>query len=253
MPHMDEAIVGVVAEAPNGIPTEVICRRLGLPPQALGDAFEALLRNGRVRGFAGLWFLPGPYEAAVARFIEALRQEHAKAPQHSGLFADRVAKAAGLPWSGKPLDRIVADLVNRRMISESNGQLRDLAFAPKLTDKPRRFLDRILEVIESQPVNVPNPFELSKILHAPIQAVSEGLRVGVQVGELIEIGDGIYYTPRQLDTLQRNIKSWAGGRSFNTVALRDELRTSRKYVSALLEYFEEHHVTVRDGEKRRFA
>ncbi|HWA83840.1 MAG TPA: selenocysteine-specific translation elongation factor, partial [Fimbriimonadaceae bacterium] len=52
----EEAILGVVGTSPDGIATEEVCRLVGKSQQTLGKPFENLLAQGKVHGFAGLWF-----------------------------------------------------------------------------------------------------------------------------------------------------------------------------------------------------
>lgn len=233
-----QAIVELVGDDPNGVTTEKICRRLGHSPQDLGDTFEELAKAGKIRGFAGLWIAPEAYAEGCRRFLAALADCHAKTPNQTGIPRERVAHVAGLTWAGKTLDRVVADLAVQKLISANGTQIRDLTFQPQLATRQREFLDRVIEVLEREPVNVSTPPEIARIVVAPAQAVSEILVVGVKAGELVKLADQMFYTPRQLEAMKTKLAEAVGMRPFSVGEARDGLGSSRKYIIPILEHFD---------------
>ncbi len=246
----DEALLGAIAANPNGTLTDEACRVLGKSQQALGNVFERLLKKEKVRGFAGLWFTDETFDAAWARFTEALRRLHEKNPSTANVARERVVSAADLPWTGKPLDRILAAMADDRRIVLSGTNLREPGFAVQLAPKQRQFLDRIVEALEKEPVNTPNPHQIGLLLQAPMPAVEEVLRLGKQAGEIVQIDETVFYTRRQLEELKKRTKALMGTKSFAAAQLRDALGASRKYVIPLLEYFDSIRFTTRVGDNR---
>lgn len=244
------AIIEAVGDGPEGTPTEEICRRLGKSPQALGDAFEDLRETERLHGFAGLWLSPQGYREGTERFLAALAELHQANPTQTGIPRERVVAAARLPWSGKPLDRIVSDLASKGRVSASGTLVRDVAFRPQLPPRQRQFLDRVIEQLVTEEVNTPTPFQIAQSLGVPISAAEEIMRLGVQVGELVQLADIVFYTPAQLDALKSRLAKIVGDQPFAAGEIRDALGTSRKYAIPLLEYFDATRFTLRVGEKR---
>lgn len=246
----EEAILAAVGGNPNGAPTEEVCRVVGKSQQALGDAFERLLKAGKLRGFAGLWYTSSEFGEAWVRFADALRALHEKNPTAASIPRERVLQQAGLAWSGKPLDRILAAMAQDRKVTVSGTAVRLPDFRVQLSPKQRQFLDRVLEVLSKQPVNTPNPHQISEQLHTPIPAVEEALRLGVQAGEVVSLGEGVFYTPSQIAELKRRTIEISNGRPFSAAQLRDALGATRKYVIPLLEYFDSIRFTTRIGDNR---
>ncbi len=246
----EEAILGVVGAHLDGVLTEEICRQLGKSQQALGDAFQHLVEGKKVRGFAGLWFTADGFEKSWTRFLAALGSLHEKNPTVANVPRERVLQGSGLTWAGKPLDRILAAMAQEQKVLLSGTNVRSPEFSVRLSDKQRQFLDRILAALKVDSVNTPNPHRLSEILPAPIQAVEEALKLGVQAGEVVSIGEGVFYTPAQIEDLKRRTSIAMGTKPFPAAALRDALGTTRKYIIPLLEYFDLIRFTTRVGDNR---
>jgi selenocysteine-specific elongation factor len=247
---LSAAVVEAVGNEPDGAPTEEICRRLGKTPQALGEVFEALLKQEKLRGFAGLWLTPEGFEAGAKLFMESLAEQHAKTPALAGIPRERVVQAAGLKWTGKPLDRIVSELATQGRITVSGTAVRDVDFKPQLPPRQRQFLDRAIEALERETVNVPGPHDIAKALVAPPQAIEEVLRLGVQAGELVQVAEGVFYTPRQIEQLKSRLQELVGTKSFSAAEVRDALGTTRKYIIPLLEHLDATRFTIRVGDNR---
>lgn len=249
-PESAEPILGVLRDEAQGVGTEEICRRLGKTPQALGDTFERLSARGAILGFAGLWFDAEAWAEASEQFLAALGQLHESNPLAAFVPREKVVAQAGYKWTGKPLDRIVAHLAASGKIQMSGPSVKLSDFKIRLTERQRAFLDRALHELKKEPVNTPTAYDLSKALVAPIQAIEEILRLGVQAGEIASLGDGVWYTPSQLARIRDETKTVFGGRSFTAGEFRDHFKTSRKYAIPLLESFDAARFTVRMGDKR---
>jgi selenocysteine-specific elongation factor len=246
----EEGIIEAVGKDPNGVRTEEVCRRLGKTPQALGDAFEKLRTEGRLLGFAGLWLTPEAFDAGWQAFSQALSDAHDAKPTLAFVPREQVVHRAGLKWAGKHLDRILARLAEEGRIETQGTGVRNASFRVRLTPRQRELLDRVVSVLQSEPVNVPSVDEIARAVPIPIQAAEEILRIGTHAGEVLSIGEGIYYTAQQFETLKALVRELAGGKPFTAAEMRDALGTSRKYVIPLLEYLDSIRFTARVGEKR---
>lgn len=248
----EAAILAILHTAKGaGVTTDEICRQMGKSPTALGSVFERMLRGGKVLGFAGLWFSEAGFEQAWTSFEKALDQMHAKNPAASAIPRERVLSAAKLTWSGKPLDRILSAMSEQRRILLQGTSVRLPSFQVQLSPKQRSFLDRILVELRKESVNTANPHQLAAILHVPMQAVEEALRLGTQTGEIVRIDDVVYYATEQVASIKERLRETMRSRSFPAAEARDALGTSRKYIIPLLEYFDGTRFTARVGDKRK--
>lgn len=248
--QLESEILGVLAAEPNGVVVKELCRKLGRNPQELGSAFESLKREGAALGFAGLWYTPKEFGAAEERFRAGLSEINSEMPEVAYVSPEAICKRAGLRWIGKPLDRILARLVDESKLEWTEEGVRRPGFHIDLSPRQRALLDRVAQSLETQPVNTPNPFEIAAELRVPEQAVSEILRLGERAGRIVHVGTGVYYTVRQLEELGSRIAEMYGDRGFGATDLRDDLGTTRKYVTPLLEYFDSIGFTARVGGQR---
>ena len=244
------AILDAVGDDPVGRGTAAVCKAVDRSPQALGDVFEALRREGRLLGFAGQWIKPHAFDEGVERLLEALDAMHARQPALPSQPAAKVVGAARLGWSGKPLDRILSRLVEKGAITMRDEEIRRPAFRVALGERQRTFLDRVVAMIEADGVNTPNAHEIGKRLPAPAQAVNEILSLGEDVGEIMTLADGVLFTQRGLAEVKERIRGGAGNKPFTLGDMRDSLGTSRRVAVALLEYLDAVGFTERQGEKR---
>jgi selenocysteine-specific elongation factor len=237
MQDYSSAILELVPDDAEGATTEWICRRLGVDAQALGDSFERLRLDGKLFGLAGVWLTPKGYEVGAERFVSALSSYHDEHPDR--ILADplEISNRAELRWKGKPLRRAASKMAEQGRIAYFPEGVRAIGFRAQLPVRQREFLGRVLERIESQPVDTPNPFEISRQLSAPQPAVEEIVRIGVLAGEIVQLTDSVYYTPRQLEVLSARLAGIRESDEFTASRLRDELQTSRKYAVAILRHF----------------
>ncbi len=246
------AILDLVGDRPEGLPTEEICRMLGSTPQKLGDVFEDLRTSGKLIGFAGLWLSPQGAKGAMQRFLTSLGGAHQSQPKVPYHAKERIVAHAGLNWAGKPLDRLVAALQQLGKVETNGGLVKLVGFRMSLTDRQRQFLDRVVTELESELVNTPNAHQLAQRLGVPIQATEEILKLGLEAGELVRLDEGVWYTPGQLKRLIDRVREVADGKPFAAAQVRDALATSRKYVIPLLEMLDRTQTTIRTGETRIF-
>jgi selenocysteine-specific elongation factor len=244
------AIREIVDAIPDGVMTDEVCRRLGKTPQVLGDVFEREVVAKRLLGFGGRWFTPQSFALASERFLGALAKLHEKQPSAPWQPRDKAAAAAGLDWTGKPFDRIVTTLVEAGRLTSGPLGIRLATFQIEISDRQRAFLSRVLEELAKEPVNTPNAHDLTGRLHVPRQAVDEVLKLGALAGEIIELEDGVLYTPGHIARLHEALVKRFAKTPFTAAEARDALATSRKYIIPLLEHMDKKRLTVRVGDKR---
>jgi selenocysteine-specific elongation factor len=246
----DQAILEALAASPEGVMTDELARQLGRSVQGLGSALDRLQKNAQIIGFAGLWFENSRFDEARQRLLDALRQVHEANPTQAAVPRDRVLQRARLPWSGKPLERLLAALAEQGLLTIQGNLLRDPGFEVQLSGKQRALLERVKGAMDEAGINAPTPQDLARSLGVPPQAVDEMLRIGLDSQEVIRVADGIYYTREGLQTLMEKIRVFSGGKPFTAADLRDELGTSRKYTIPLLEYLDSIRFTMRVGDAR---
>jgi selenocysteine-specific elongation factor len=233
---LHEQILDVVANHAHGVATSAVCKRLGRTPQELGDAFEALVADGQILGFAGLWLSAKAFQSFSEEFLSNLSAFHQA--QSGVVLADPSDKSLLGAWSLplKSLDRMTSRLALEKKIYKSEKGVRVVDFRPVLPERTREFLNRVTEVLESESVNTPTPHRISQVLHVPPLAIEEILKVGVDAGEVVQLDETVFYTESQLERLRATLSSFDAD-DLSASVVRDRLATTRKYAVALLSYF----------------
>ena len=249
---LDEAqtVVQAVAKSPHGLPTDEVCRIVGKSPQALGDTLESLKSGGALLGFAGLWLTPEQFETQSTAYLKALAQIHDGEPTKMAHPRELPLQKAGLKWSGKPLDRLVARMVEEGRLRAQGTQVALAGFKPRFSDKQRALLDRVAQELSKNGVSVPSVEEAANSLHVPRQAVEEIVRIGLAAGEFVRIEEGIYLPTSALDQAIKKTREVFKDKRFSASEFRESLGTTRKYAIPLLEYLDSKGVTKRQGDQR---
>jgi selenocysteine-specific elongation factor len=247
------AILHVLQDRIEGLPTEEICRRLGRTPQALGTTFEQMMAAKKLYGFAGQWFDPASLELAFDRFNSALLAIHNAKPSQSHWPRESVVQKAGLHWTGKPLDRLLQHWAAEGRIYLNGTQVRSAEFVVKLNEKQESLLSRVEAVLEPAGMNVPSVEDVSKKVFVPIQAAEEILRLGIETGRICRVADGLFYPVGTLDKIKSELAAKIGKSPFSAADVRDMFQSSRRYVIPLLEFFDSQGWTIRQGDVRRIA
>ncbi len=231
--------------------TEVICRQLKLTPQELGTDFEALKAEEKLIGFAGMWITPAAFAVGKVRFLEALGQMQSEGPTVPGFPPESVATEAKLHWNGKPLDRIVAKLIADKEIEQTPTGIRSSDVVLQLSERQAALLARVIELLESEPVNTPTPFSIAQGMGLPRQAIDEIVRLGIMSKQLVQLDEAVLYTPAQIKNLKALVAEMTKGEPFAMTDLRDQLGTTRKYLVPILDYFDQIGFTLGNSSERK--
>ncbi|MCX7800509.1 MAG: selenocysteine-specific translation elongation factor [Fimbriimonadales bacterium] len=251
--ELDQALLRLAGEAEAGLPSAEASRLLGRSVRDVREATERLLADGRLIALADLLFTPETFRRSSERFQERLREMHAQRPSAPAHPRERVAQAAGLPWTGRQLDRVLARMAEEGRLVVEGTLVRDPSFQVPLTPRQRQFLDRVKAALDEAGVNAPSIGDLARALGVPPQAVEEILRIGVDRREVLRLAVGLHYTPETLAAIQEAVRRGFGERPFTAGQFRDLLGTSRKYAIPLLEHLDATRFTVRRGDQRVVA
>lgn len=233
---------------PLGIETKDVCEALGATAQALGDAFERLLNDGRSKSFAGIW-VADKHLGEVRRVVEdALSRLHAQRPSSPAISKSELLAETKLAWSPKAFDRLIQHLDEEGAVVLHAGDVRLPEFRIRLSEKQEQLLQRVLSAMEKAGAAAPSVADLANDLRVPPQAVEEMIRLGLSAGKMVKVGEGLVYSSNTIEQLKQ--KARAIGPRFTAAAFRDATGSSRKYAIPLLEYFDSIRFTRRVGDER---
>lgn len=243
-----DRILELLARQPLGATTDSLCEALGETPQALGDAFERHKQSGSALGFAGRWLAPEHLPDVAERVRVAMNALHEKQAQSATVSKSQVLAESGLEWSAKSFDRLLAKLVDEGLVTARGSSLAHPEHRISLNEKQTALLERVIIAMTDAGATAPSPTDLAGSVGAPVQAIDEMIRLGIETGRLVKVDDGIFYPPAVLDEMKKTLRSF--GRSFTVAQFRDATKSSRKYALPLLQYFDETRFTKRVDDER---
>ncbi|MEO7453697.1 MAG: selenocysteine-specific translation elongation factor [Fimbriimonadales bacterium] len=233
---------------PRGISTERVCEALGETAQNLGGVFEEFKSSGKALGFAGMWVLREHVEALAKEVESELQKLHAARPQAAGIPKSQVLAASAIGWPPKPFDRLLAKMADDGTVVLRGSGVALAGHKIALNEKQAALLERVIEKMVAAGATAPSASDLAAAIGAPVQAIDEMIRLGLETGELIRVDEAIYYPPAVLDALRQQLREF--GKPFTVAQFRDATGSSRKFALPLLQYFDETRFTRRMGDER---
>ena len=248
--NVEEGILAAVHEDPSGVPTQEICRLMGVSQQQLGDNFEILIKERKIIGFAGIWYQPHIFLAQANIFLNELALIHQENPMTLNHSRELVLKRTGQNWSGKPLERILVKLAELGKIEIDGTKVKLREFKILLSPKQEAFLVRVEGELDKRLINVPYSSDIAKDLQVPVQAVDEILNMATHAGRIVKILDSLYYTDAQINRIKDTLANIFGKRPFMASEAKEALGTSRKFIIPVLEYLDSTGFTSRMDDRR---
>ena len=235
----------------DGLETAKVARRLGVEERSLAKEFEKLKSTGELLGFAGMWMTPPLWEEVSGRLKSALEKMHEASPEKRLLNRDIVFREAGIKWRGKVADRMISRWALDELIRVGGIEIALVDHRPTLKPKQRKMLDQVVGFMNKNAPNIPSNREIADKANVPHQAIDQIVQTGIEAGELVRVGDGLFFPVEVLENMQRALVEEFGEGTFSAGEFRDKVGTSRKYAIPLLEYFDSKGVTVRVGDVRK--
>ncbi len=243
------------AEMPIKLAT--LARRVGrVEAEAATDLEKAIasgevlrLRSGAVVGRAAFASARGRVEAFLADHF----REH---PER--LVCERLALREGTHLDPALLDDVVADLGKHgRLAAEAGGGVRLPSPKSDLSPEQRALRDRVLARLQGARFQPPSREELLAELGVAKAALDSVLKRLVDEKAVARIGPEIYFASSVVEeakaAIVRNCAKHVdrgGDGELDLPSLRDELRTTRRWLIPLVEWFDTTGFTTRLGSRR---
>ena len=210
-----------------------------------GVGSEDVIRLGAIR--AGAWLLgPELFESAMGRLVEIVAAHHSEHPLEEGLEISEaralLAEERGLGAPGVA-EALLEEAVAAGRLVRSGTSVRTPLHAP--STKGREDAGRLVAAVSGAEPTPPTVREL-----AGLGFGLDLVKAVVAEGRLVRISPELVVTPAFLARAQEAVIAGAEGGALTVSRFREALGTSRKYAVPLLEYFDSHGLTRRDGDLR---
>jgi selenocysteine-specific elongation factor len=191
-------------------------------------------------------------ERLCASCLERVEQFHKNEPLQTG-----IGRSAILSGWGKNLGAKLGHFVLERLIRQGK-----LVSADEALHLPSHkiFLHKgaadlraaMLQAYTQAGLTPPNLLELLDTLGANVKEAGPVLKIMQAEGELVKLTESVYYAAGVLAGVREQVSGWFNTHDNLDLADLKELTggLSRKYLIALLEYFDKNRLTMRIGDKR---
>ncbi|MHC4698548.1 MAG: selenocysteine-specific translation elongation factor [Planctomycetota bacterium] len=233
-----------------------ICARAGVELGDLPEIFEQLSSDKRWVPIAGtdLNVVPAAVDDLKRRFVSWLERYHLSHADEPGRHVDAV-----LGWIGRMTSPSLARPLLDRLIQDKAVKLLGSfaclpAFAPALTGADEKLMAAMLDEIRRCGFQPPTLEGLSVAAQADRKRWQRLATLAVALGELVQIGGKLYLhadVERQLCAKVSELIQRQG--SVTVAEVREELRSSRKFVVPFLEYLDRVGFTKRIEDRRVLA
>ena len=146
--------------------------------------------------------------------------------------------------------RRLADIQQGKLVAEGE-HLRLPAHAAAFSKEQAPMGEALLKAYQDAGLSPPNSNELLDALKIAKKDAAPVLAALRASGQLVRVAEGIWYAAEHLATAEAAVRTWLQTHdSIDVAGLREITGVSRKYLVALLEYFDAQKITIRVGDKR---
>lgn len=185
-------------------------------------------------------------------------QEHAAAVHQKETLKPTMARGVLAAGWGKNLSPKLVHFVVERclkagiLVAEGDG-VRLAGHSVALGDDQSSLKDTILAAHVAAGMTPPNLKDVLEQLRVEAKQAAPMLKMLTDEKSLVKIKDGLYYSAASLEDIKGRVRQWFETHDdLDPTALKEVLGgLSRKYLIALLEYFDRERMTVRVGDKRQ--
>ena len=245
-----DGVLAVLADEQHFITMETLLRKAGYrADREIKSSVTALIKNGKVIGFGNYYATKDYLEQLTRKLKIQLEEQHKRYPDKAGLSREIAKQQLGL--GDKVFEQVFAYWQQQGIIAVMGSDLalpdhagrHQLVQGDLAAKAEAAFGEAGIISIDSSLVS--EKFNLSP------ENGRRAFEMLVKGGQLIKMGDICVYRKTMQNIARRMQEHFQENATLTVAELRDKLNTSRKIALPLMEYFDLHKYTVRDGDKRR--
>ncbi len=229
------------------VATNIDSRRLEKILNLLGGKQQALCFDKDERLYLGQESLVLLTES----LLEFIAEYHRAHPMLPGFGRSAAASAWGKKLSPKLVHCIIERLLKQGKLEADKDMLRVAGFAVSLASDQSALRAALLKAHTEAGTAPPNMKDVLENLAVSTKEVAPLLKFMQESGELVHVAEGIWYAAGPLAQLEEGVRVWFKTHDdLNLGDLKEITGLSRKYLIALMEFFDKDRLTVRVGDKR---
>ncbi len=238
----------------DGVSFAALCLAVNLESRRLDKMLQNLSAKGRASCFdkEERVFVGGVAEQALAEaclaFFSAFHQEN---PMKPGLSRGAATSGWGKGLAPKLVHFVLERLVRQGKLVAAGDVLHLPGHRVTLASDQSALRSKILSAHAEAGTAPPNMKDVLESLGVNAKEAAPVLKIMQDAGELVRVAEGIWYEGAALAGILGKAQGWfADHDNLDLAGLKDITGLSRKYLIALLEYFDREKITVRVGDKR---
>lgn len=237
-PDLGEAAAGSGLEMAE---TEATARQL-----AREDKVKIVPGDGKV-----YLILTEVYRRLAGELQQMLEFYQREFPLREGYPKEELRSRKFPALSSKVFQFLLAAMENDQLVSCTAQAVASTSIAPGPDAAMAAVIEKIRRELAEAGFQPPAWTELAGVAELSEPARFELLQYLLRTGELIKVGENLYFHRDTLKEIRRQVVTYLQQKGYiNVGELRDLLQTTRKYALPLLEYFDKEKLTKRVGDKR---
>jgi selenocysteine-specific elongation factor len=245
------AAIGLLASRAVPMTSAQVAVALGLPRAGVASQLNAA-RLERLKVGADTYFVTGEgLERLLSLAVSELLRYHDEHPLATGIAAGALRDRVDRRVAPKVFDAVLEVAAQRGLVRATGGQVRHPQAAAAALAEEDAALGALSPILESQGLATGTVAELAAIAGVDLGVARRALTKLVSAGTVVRLGPDLHFSAMAVDAARERIVDYLSVHGTMLAKdARDILGTSRKYVVPLLEYFDTHGVTKRDGDTR---
>ncbi|MCL1915616.1 MAG: selenocysteine-specific translation elongation factor [Desulfovibrionaceae bacterium] len=240
--------------AENGLPFELLRVLANLDANALEKVLAALSGDRKISCFdknLRLYVTDSRLEELAASCMTFVSDYHARNNAMQGVKRSELVSGWGKARAPKLSHCVIERLLKQGRLSMEGEYLRLPDHSAAFSGKDAPLGEAILSAHRQAGMTPPNIAELLESLKISKKEAAPILAALRDAGKLVRVDEGIWYAAEHLKTAEEIVISWfAGHDTLDLADFKSVTGLSRKYMLALLEYFDSRNLTMRNGDVR---
>ena len=214
---------------------------------ALSNSRQALCFDKDRKLYIAESYLQGPSENCLA----AVRAFHERFTEKQGIKRSELMSGWGRDLPLKLAHLVVERLVRDGMLAAEGEFIRLPVHTASFSKEQAPLGEALLEAHKKAGLAPPGTTDLLASLGVSKKEAAPVLAALRASGELVRVAEGVWYAREHLEAAEAAVRTWFESHdSIDLAGLKSITGLSRKYLVALLEYFDSVRLTIRVGDTR---
>lgn len=240
------AAVQALLARDHAVPREGLLAQSNFSDVEARRAADGLAKAGHALSDSGWIIEAGWWQGVLDDAAAAVESHHAEHPETAGLPVSTLRSTLRRRVPHPKLFDLLISHLSRRGFAKDGEAIKktahQAALPPALAEAGKRILDALID----NPLDPPNPKEL-----APTPADQKALRFLIQSGEVISLDEKAVLAKSAYDSLRAAVIASVQSRGQATASdIREDTKTTRRFLIPLLEKLDKEGVTRRQGDLR---